>query len=80
MIVARLDRRVFTNYIELMSDISVWSSVISDLFVNLSAGWLGVVFIASNISKKRGVEKFFVLTVDVLLAIFCLVVGYLLRR
>jgi len=36
-----------------MKSDSAWFTVISDLFVNLSAGWLGVAFIVPNFSAKK---------------------------
>lgn len=55
-------------------------SVLSDLFVNLAAGWLGAAFIAPNFSRKKGLEKFIILTSDIMLAIFCLGVGFILKK
>lgn len=55
-------------------------AVLSDLFINLSAGWFGVVVIVPNFTKEKGIKKFLILTIDIAFAIVCLVISYLLRR
>jgi len=52
---------------------------ISDLLVNLSAGWFGVVFIVPNFSKEKGLRKLLILTLDMCAAIVCLIAAFLLR-
>lgn len=58
----------------------VWLAVFSDLFVNLSAGWIGAVIIVPNFSKEKGNRRRIILTVDILGAIFCLGTAFVLRR
>jgi hypothetical protein len=53
----------------------VFSGVISELFVNLAAGWLGVVFIVPNFLKVKGKQKWLMLITDVLFAIVCLILA-----
>ncbi len=55
-----------------------WFSIISDLFVNLAAGWFGVVFIVP-IQSKRVKVKFWLLTTNLVLGILCLEIAFLLR-
>jgi len=57
-----------------------WFFIGSDLSVNLSAGWLGVAFIVPNFSGIRSSFNFLVLTGDILLAIFFLVVAFKLKK
>jgi glycopeptide antibiotics resistance protein len=57
----------------------VFLATIADLLVNLSAGWLGVVFIVPNFSKKKGLRKVIILTLDICAAIVCLVAAFMLR-
>ena len=54
-------------------------SVLSDLFINLSAGWFGIIIISPNFMDKKGFRKFFILISDLTFAIFCLEVAYILR-
>ena len=53
---------------------------LSDLFINLSAGWLGAAFITPNFSKKKGIEKIMTLIFDLILAIFCLVTAIYIKK
>lgn len=57
----------------------LWSSILSDLFINLSAGWFGVVIIVPNFSEEKGRKKYIVLTADILFGIVCLLLAYLLK-
>ncbi len=57
----------------------VFLATISDLLVNLSAGWFGVVFIVPNFSKEKGFRKLLILTLDICAAIVCLIAAFLLR-
>ena len=54
--------------------------VLSELFVNLAAGWFGAVFIVPNFSGLKLPFNLFVLTMDILLGIFSLVVAFKLRK
>lgn len=55
-------------------------SIASELFINLAAGWLGVVIIVPNFSGERGVRKWLVLTTDIVFAIVCLTLAFVLRK
>ncbi len=57
-----------------------WSAIVSDLFINLSAGWLGAVLIVPNFSEEKGRRRALVLTADVLLATISLGIAFVLRR
>lgn len=65
--------------ITMMSD-PAWSSIISELFIDLAAGWFGAVFIVPNFSEKRGLEKIIVLTLNIILGIVCLEFAFLARK
>ena len=58
----------------------VFAGVLSDLFVNLAAGWLGIVFIVPNFSKVSGRRKWFVLMTDLLFAIVCFELALIFRK
>ena len=47
--------------------------------VYLAAGWLGAVLIVPNFSKEKGIRRLFMLTMDIIFAIFCVVGAYLFR-
>ena len=53
--------------------------ILSDLFVNLSAGWFGAAFIVTLVSKRSKL-KFRVLFLNLLFGTISLVVAYVLRR
>lgn len=57
-----------------------WFSIVSDLLINLSAGWFGAVLIVPNFSEKKGIKRVMVLTTDILFATVCLVGAYILRN
>lgn len=57
----------------------VWSSIISDLLINLSAGWVGLVIVVPSFTTERGLRKFAVLFWDAACAIVSLLFAYLLR-
>lgn len=60
---------------------SVALSVISELFVNLSAGWFLAAFVVPNSSEKLSLAaRLGLLTVDLILGIVCLVIALRLRR
>ena len=56
-----------------------WKIILSELFVNLCAGWLGAIIITPNYTKKVGFKKRLVLIVDLGFAIVCLLTAYYLR-
>ena len=61
---------------------NVWPAVfsaISDLLINMSAGWFGAVFIVPNFTRKQGKEKLLVLINDLALGIISLVIAILVR-
>ena len=55
-----------------------WSSVFSDLFVNLAAGWLGAVIILPVAIKSYKVNKVYLL-INIFCAIFSLVTAVILK-
>lgn len=58
----------------------VLAIVFSDLFVNLSAGWLGAAFIVPVISKPPRKISFSLLTINISLAMLSLLIAYVLRK
>lgn len=54
-------------------------SVISDLFVNLAAGWLGTAFIVP-LTSKRPKFKWWVLCVHLIFGMLSLLIAYILRK
>lgn len=58
---------------------SIWLTTISDLFVNLSAGWFGVVLILSPTVRVPKKANLLVLTFDIIFGSFSLTVAYMLR-
>lgn len=57
----------------------VLRSVISDLFINISAGWVGAIVITPNFSDAKGLKKWFVLTGNLLGVIVSLLIAFSLR-
>jgi hypothetical protein len=55
-------------------------SVSSDLFVNLAAGWIGVVIIAPNFSGATGFKRIVILISDILAATLCVIFAIVLRK
>ena len=53
--------------------------ILSDLFTNLSAGWLGAAFVVPIISKRRVKVKLGMLTANILLGIVALLFAYQLK-
>lgn len=49
-----------------------WPNIISDLFVNLAAGWIGAIIITPNYSKAKKFIKIVLLIVDIFAVILCL--------
>jgi len=60
--------------------IEIWFAVLSDLLVNLSAGWLGAVVIIPAVAESPKRVDPVVLTGNILSAIFALVAAFELRR
>lgn len=60
--------------------ISSWFNIISDLFVNLSAGWFGAAFILPAVSENLLTVDFRLLTADIILGILSLVLARVLRK
>ncbi|KKU29373.1 MAG: hypothetical protein UX80_C0002G0009 [Candidatus Amesbacteria bacterium GW2011_GWA2_47_11b] len=54
--------------------------ILSDLFVNLAAGWFGAVFIVSNFFQLGLPANWLVLTIDIVLGILSLVLALRLRK
>lgn len=57
-----------------------WFIVLSELFVNLSAGWFVVVFIEPQINPPLTVEKLLALIFKLILGILSLVIAKYLRE
>lgn len=58
----------------------ILANILSDLFVNLAAGWFGTVFIIPIASERPIKERFFILTVHFGLGIFCLLIAFEIRN
>ena len=56
------------------------TSVISDLFINLSAGWIGAAIIVPITTTKRGKISLLYLLTDVAFAILALLIAIKLRN
>ena len=54
--------------------------VISDLFINISAGWFGAAFIVPAFSKEDFTLNIGILTTNLLMGILFLVLAYKLRK
>lgn len=57
-----------------------WLSVLSELLVNLAAGWFGAAFIAPNFIASRADYKPLILLADITLGIVCLLIAHRLRK
>ncbi len=55
----------------------IWLEILSDLFVNLSAGWLAVAFIEPQINSTRNIS---LLLFKLILAIVSLIIAKSLRE
>jgi len=55
-------------------------SSISELFINLSAGWFAAAFISPNFSRKKKAEKLYYLTLNVIFATVCLIIAIYLKK
>lgn len=63
-----------------MIDGNVWFEILSDLFVNLAAGWLGVVVVILPVTRLKRKIDWFGLTMNIVLATVSLVIAYKLRQ
>jgi len=59
---------------------SLWFSLLSDLFVNLSAGWFGAVFIVLPRVHLQNKNNLGLLITNLLFAILALLIAYLLKK
>ncbi|MEK7617105.1 MAG: hypothetical protein AAB414_03550 [Patescibacteria group bacterium] len=57
-----------------------WFVIISNLFINLSAGWFAAALIIPATSKRTVKLNFWLFTVDILFGILCLVVAFYLGK
>jgi len=55
-------------------------AILSELFVNLSAGWFGAAFIVPISSGKIFPIKLDLLTADIIFGIVCLVIAFKVRK
>lgn len=53
---------------------------LSDLFVNLSAGWFGAVYFLLVDPKKPASKKFLVLTLNIVFAMVSLIISFALKK
>ena len=58
----------------------IFFSVLADFFINLAAGWFGALIIVPNFAGINWPYNIFILTADVLAAIFSLVIAIKLRK
>ncbi len=58
---------------------NIWITAISDLLINLSAGWFGAVIIVPNFSRQKGTKRWLILTGDLLAGIVCLAMAVAFR-
>ncbi|MEK7168618.1 MAG: hypothetical protein AAB778_01270 [Patescibacteria group bacterium] len=63
-----------------LKSVSPWFSIISDLFINLSAGWFGAAFILPAVSENLLTVDFRLLTADVILGILSLILARVFRK
>ena len=54
-------------------------TVLSGLFANLSAGWIGAVLIFPNFSSLYTLQNKILLTLDIVAAIVCLLIAFWLE-
>lgn len=59
---------------------SLWLSIISELFVNLSAGWFGAAFILPAVSENIFTVDPKLLTADIILGILSLILAKVFRK
>lgn len=58
----------------------LWFILISEVLVNLSAGWIGVGVASIFVSDKELLTKFGLLTVNLSLAILSIIAAFRLRK
>lgn len=58
----------------------VFLNVISDLFINLSAGWIGAAVVLPSQLMKQKRKKWWSLSVNIVCAILSIVAAYQLKR
>lgn len=58
----------------------LWANILSELFVNLSAGWFGAAFIVPVIAKKQVSVNLGVLLFNLIFGIVFLIIGFQLRE
>lgn len=63
-----------------MSGRKTWSLLISDLLINLSAGWFGAALIVPTFSNDSLTMNLWILTMDMLLGTLFLTMSFLFRR
>ncbi|EKE06422.1 MAG: hypothetical protein ACD_19C00014G0036 [uncultured bacterium] len=61
-----------------MTSKKVWDNLVSDLFVNMAAGWFGAVFIVPAFSSIT-IQSVPLLTIDLMLGILFLRLAFKLR-
>ena len=59
--------------------LSLFLQILSELSVNLSAGWFGSIFIVPNFLRARGKKRIALLTLNFLWGIVALMTAYALR-
>lgn len=63
-----------------MAAAQLWFPLLSDLFVNLSAGWFGAVFVVSTKSRLQSRHDVGLLITNLLFAILALLIAYLFKK
>lgn len=63
-----------------MSIDPLWAVVLSDLFINLSAGWFGAALIVPAVAKKKTVINLGILLFNLIFGIVFLIIGFQLRE
>jgi len=58
---------------------STWIQGLSDLFINLSAGWFGAALILPLATPKRSKFRFKTLTINITCGILAYIIGVLLK-
>ncbi|OGM31030.1 hypothetical protein A2630_03105 [Candidatus Woesebacteria bacterium RIFCSPHIGHO2_01_FULL_44_10] len=57
----------------------IWATILSELFVNLSAGWFGAAIIVPIFFEAQK-PNLFILTGDIFAGILSLIIAFLLRK
>ena len=63
-----------------MSISPLWAIILSDLFVNLSAGWFGAALIVPTVAKKKASINAGILLFNLIFGIVFLIIGFQLRE